>query len=550
MLPIPLSFDRVMDGQPITSSLLIFRLPIELISHVTPYFSPTDLASLALVDRDCRQLARSIQFSNVRVDRGNDGFLEFLDLLEAESRDRKNAITPPAFTIGTCVQRVYTFHGSVKYLDKVCVVIRDALPNLRRLDWETMAVMSGEMIRCFISTPVKHLALRSVRVDDTFEVQRMGSTHPWALESLVLDVAWPTFDRVLSNEDTAQFIMSLLYPAAPTLSDFVWAGRVGQSYAHSLPESPPLFPNLRNLTLDTLRIDKVMLSALLGPQSGVTSLTTDVFYQETDSFLKSRGCLPSLTHINWATESPSDHSSMISFIGNNTQLQSLTTTCELPSSTLDGCVMPLLSRFRELTTLQLTWAGDHICSESLRLIGSIVTLKHLWLSAGPQPGWQINHTDFAEAFSSLTSLKILCLFRDTYATDVHAMPSAGHRTYYINRTLPQAVDVMQYLGAEDRALLDGARNSSDEELSRRGQILRRAWERWHRECMTAFSAQYAKRLPQMRWCYLGQIPFECYGDGKVAPAMTDRDETSYYLMELWPRVTGLSVYRSRGQARF
>ncbi|KAF8889917.1 hypothetical protein BD779DRAFT_309311 [Infundibulicybe gibba] len=539
---LPLSFDRVMDGQPITSSLPIFRLPIELINHITLYFSPTDLASFALVDRDCRQLARSIQFCDLRMDRDGDAFLEFLELLEAESRDRKNAITLPRFTIGSCVRRVYTHYGPWEYLDRVCVVIRDALPNLCRLDWETAATMSSEMFHCFTSIPLKHLGLKNVRLDHALEVQWARNMRPWALESLVLFVTcYSESDSGVSDEDAVPFTMSLLYQAAPTLSNLVWIGRIDQPYTHSFSESPPCFPNLRDLTLDAIRIDEIVLTALLGPQSCVTSLTVSACHQEMGPFLKSRGCLSSLTHINWISGGLNDHSSMISFIGDNTQLQSLTTTCGLPSATLDR-LLPILSRFRELTTLQLTWDEDHIRSESLQLIGSIASLKHLWLSADSRSEWrrtwQVNHVDLAEALFPLTSLETLFLVGDTYATDVHPMLDRPE-AYYASRTLPQTVDTTQYFSTEDRVLLESTRDSPERALGPRSQILCRAWEEWHLERMTAFAAQYARRPSQMRLFYLGQISFKYYGDRTVT---STRGETWPQLGKLWQQAVGISAY--------
>jgi len=54
----PLFFDRVNEGFPITSATPFFQLPIELLNDITTYLGAEDLKSLALVDRDCRQLAR------------------------------------------------------------------------------------------------------------------------------------------------------------------------------------------------------------------------------------------------------------------------------------------------------------------------------------------------------------------------------------------------------------------------------------------------------------------------------------------------------------
>jgi hypothetical protein len=66
--PFPLSFDRINEGQPFSTNFLLSRLPLELVWHVIKLVNDGDLGSLALVDRDCRQLARSHQFATIKLD--------------------------------------------------------------------------------------------------------------------------------------------------------------------------------------------------------------------------------------------------------------------------------------------------------------------------------------------------------------------------------------------------------------------------------------------------------------------------------------------------
>jgi len=58
-LPLPLTFKQVNEERLPTSKILLFRLPYEIISIVFSHIDNSSLASLAQVDRDCRQLARS-----------------------------------------------------------------------------------------------------------------------------------------------------------------------------------------------------------------------------------------------------------------------------------------------------------------------------------------------------------------------------------------------------------------------------------------------------------------------------------------------------------
>src|SRR5437016_121963 len=66
--PPPLAFDRVMEGRAPTSDSALFKLPVEILGHILEFVDPSSLSSLALVNRDCRQLARSRQFAAVHLD--------------------------------------------------------------------------------------------------------------------------------------------------------------------------------------------------------------------------------------------------------------------------------------------------------------------------------------------------------------------------------------------------------------------------------------------------------------------------------------------------
>ncbi|KAF8889916.1 hypothetical protein BD779DRAFT_1519624 [Infundibulicybe gibba] len=113
------------------------------------------------------------------------------------------------------------------------------------------------------------------------------------------------------------------------------------------------------------------------------------------------------------------------------------------------------------------------------------------------------------------------------------MLDTNPEAYYTNCTLPQMVDATQYLSTEDRALLDGAHDSPEDAPDSRG---------WHLERMSAFAAQYVRRLSQIKSCYLGQILFKCCGDGKVTSTGMDRGDSWLQLEELWERVVGFPAY--------
>src|ERR1700709_2436054 len=69
--PSTLAFDRVMEGTPVAApNSALFKIPTEILAIVASHLvtSNDDLASIALVNSDCRQLARSCQFRIVKLD--------------------------------------------------------------------------------------------------------------------------------------------------------------------------------------------------------------------------------------------------------------------------------------------------------------------------------------------------------------------------------------------------------------------------------------------------------------------------------------------------
>ena len=102
----PLSFDRINEGQPFSSDFLLSRLPIELTWHIVKQVAKEDLRNLALVNRDCRQLARSRQFATVELD-DSDRAISTLDTLVKEYEERlekKDKTMAPS--IGACIRKI------------------------------------------------------------------------------------------------------------------------------------------------------------------------------------------------------------------------------------------------------------------------------------------------------------------------------------------------------------------------------------------------------------------------------------------------------------
>ncbi|KAI1320326.1 hypothetical protein F5Y16DRAFT_84573 [Xylariaceae sp. FL0255] len=117
----PLSFSRAMEGHPITSpSSILFTIPSEILQSIISYVAsdPANLASLALVNSACRQLARSHQYSAIALTLNHKtlGPLSVLQKEAAQLYRSSNGMTNTP-SLGACVRRLY-----VGFMDSLQVV--------------------------------------------------------------------------------------------------------------------------------------------------------------------------------------------------------------------------------------------------------------------------------------------------------------------------------------------------------------------------------------------------------------------------------------------
>lgn len=104
----PLMFDRVMEGRPIAAKASpLLKLPVEVLALVMGHVSSDEqtLASLALVNSDCRQLARSCQFCTVHFDCGPKSS-SLLSLLTYETAERSRSRLTKRPSLGACIRSI------------------------------------------------------------------------------------------------------------------------------------------------------------------------------------------------------------------------------------------------------------------------------------------------------------------------------------------------------------------------------------------------------------------------------------------------------------
>ncbi|KAF4829510.1 hypothetical protein CGCSCA4_v014582 [Colletotrichum siamense] len=101
---LPLLFTKVMEARPAASQSLLFRLPPEILGDIMDLIADDkpSLASLALVNSDCRQLARSCQFAVVTFDYSPASH-QLAKLLSTEAVSKS---PQSRGRIGPCIRRV------------------------------------------------------------------------------------------------------------------------------------------------------------------------------------------------------------------------------------------------------------------------------------------------------------------------------------------------------------------------------------------------------------------------------------------------------------
>ena len=247
--PLPLSFDRVNEAQPPASTAPLFRLPVEIIGEVLQYVSQASLASVALVNRDFRQLARSRQFASIQLDY-SDISLDLVETLLAEGRERAaNGGTLQSRSIGSCVRRVTVFtnpgwishrHGvelrtinhlekdeqkkrmmnaSEAFFDGYLSRLQSLLPSLLHLellDWEDKITLPRSFFNSIAGSHIQHLKLFRVHVKDEFQLKlpNVHENDAWPLRTLHLELR-PSLETS-RDVSTLPLCASILRLCAPT----------------------------------------------------------------------------------------------------------------------------------------------------------------------------------------------------------------------------------------------------------------------------------------------------------------------------------------------
>lgn len=572
---VPLSFDRINEGRPPSSNAFLFELPLEILSQILLYVPSDSLTSLALVNRDCRQLARSRQFASISLNYSTTS-MRLLDLLLHEGGQRRanngRTILP---SIGACVRqlRVATepdwvvrghdlepddlsederdskwnsahsaFFGA--YLPTIQNVVSCSLPNLTTLIWEDNVEVDKSFFNDIMKPHIQHVKLRHIKVAEQYQVSLppMLTGREWPLQSLYLSLSWTWLSEnpVCS---TLPLCISLLRLCAATLESLVWVGSLteGESKCHveGWDLSLPPFERLRNLQMPFLGAiisRSRVLESLIPPegQCRLRSLSVDLDDANFYGYLRRRGRITSLQKLVVDVLGPAEGA--FDFLRANDHLSTLSILYYRTSSDiLTNRLLPILSRsFTNLTSLRLTWKKTYIPDEALEYISTLKSLEQIYLSAGNQdgyqPNWLVDHNAMRQTFSQLPNLRKFAFAYDSYD---NGQPESDVEFYYEDMGIPEA---MQEVINDARArFIRGEAELIEGPFS---ELVEKAWERVHLRKMLAEADQYLQEMPDnpLEWMYFGQIPMgvkSVDGQRKAYPLSRARDNCATFLEKMF-----------------
>jgi hypothetical protein len=255
----PLSFDRVMEGQPPTSKAVLFTVPYEILSEILQYIDRPSLAALALVSKDCRQLARPAQFSSIVLDYSRNSYRVLVALCkEGKQRDSllNRGLNPSPF-LGACIRQIILLpdprpdqnfrdkYGPetwrtlgppvnlererfyIVYDDMLSHVLynRDVLPHLELVSWESLhrvghKLLSSEALNEATSSAIQHLNMDMIILENELEFDTFSTPSPWSLRTLNMGMDW-------SRISSSPFCSNLLRSCAHSLETLVWKSARG-----------------------------------------------------------------------------------------------------------------------------------------------------------------------------------------------------------------------------------------------------------------------------------------------------------------------------------
>lgn len=519
--PLPLAFDRVMEGTAVAArNSPLFNIPTEILTFIVNYLvtDKENLTSFALVNSDCRQLARSCQFRTVELDGGPRSY-RILGILQREAVERRqNCGYTRSLSLGACIRRMVV--GNAGYWKEV-TALRPRKPG-RAIDdssddvwdddkeklqqWrasigkishtlnevykpnmlfaisslvhlESLEIEQASWNQSFLNNltacTTKHLSLHHVEMTDIVPVMEASVVLP--LETLDIHLRWDShfsydFDGPPLNASSSW--NTILRLCSASLRTLTLSHRAVDTTKEETISFFLQFPQLRQLDLTwESHLDQSALESLIFTSPYLSTLAVNYGHQATRELLDRKGQIQSLESLVLHHSNPSINNSPLDFLKQNPQLKAF--AFHYPgTSTLLERTLSLLAAFSQLKTLSMTWSGVYIPDSSLNILASLSSLESLHLSSGFQAGWRhdwpIHHDTIISCLKPLRRLRRIAFTRDVYS--------------YIHQG--QLFEYNNYL-----------------------QLRHEAWN-LHHENMCAQALAYSKAFPDLEFIHVGEISFK------------------------------------------
>lgn len=560
----PVQFEKLMGGRPCASDSVLLRLPKPLLTDIAEFLSDNkpSLASLALTNSDCRQLARSCQFANVVFSHReyNHGLVVHL----AHESFSDDDGTP---RIRHCVRSIqfgmelspYVYQSDVflaQGLESILAHFWSHLPHLTSITWHGQLSTSRHLAHAIANTAIQHLHITNIFVDHNWLFKIPDMPH---LRSLKLSLDTYHFPSPLASlffemllKACAASLESLEWrrpKSSPQFTDIVdWPMHLrAQANRLGLRDGPIHFPRLRWLMLEGLIVRPTLMHSFLGAR--LKHLTVPLCPDPTVMPRLLAGCdtmrdLETLSMPLLATEH--DAELALDFVARHSSSLKFLCLQGMAGAVMDGVVIPRLveAGLPNLISLSLEWwtaeadlddpvSAFDICSNwwgsevlprgitppprwtlwtlirpvyvperSLALIGKLDTLRQLRLFAGGRecrdPAWWM--VDHRAMCALLSGL-----------TKLHTLAICGDD--YGDSVAYNVWRDTRWWGVGPNDFEDWAEEDIDDGLVHDDDDDDDAWPYEyvfhyvdHRSCMLNWAGNFAAALPSLEWMFCGSTP--------------------------------------------
>lgn len=571
----PLLLDRITLGseRTLVSNARLFQLPVEVLGHITQHFDQRDLGNLALVNSDCRQLARSRQFVSWRLDYGSKTF-DLLRRLHNEQQEREVHIDDTA--ISACLRQLQVCTNAVKFASnhglfdehvpdnegpvKRCeqastayyqylaalgsLLEQDMFPNLDSFSWHDQAMLPPHFLNQVAGSSVRKLSLLNfvVREQYSVEISMNVPRNDWPLKVLEIDGHWDVDQPEEDRRSLSSLHRSILDLSADNLQVLILdhTHRSEPKPCSIRDSSTGHVPQLRNLqtfimSKSFIFADSSYFEALLGPHSRLVEAEVDLEQPLTRAFFETSRNIPFLKTLSIVSRFDDNvMSSTLAFLQANPQITSLKCKEPLPHKVIDCILQVICDTCQSLKTLSLHVQEDDIPLSTLCQLSQLTTLEQLSLTVSRSTGgldisWMPSHVLMLPYISSLYALRQLVLINDAYPSGFTFHNDSTQ--YYTNSRIHPQTDEewdirerVQHTQLYD--LFDIRDIDEDEDLDLHAARQNMLFETIHEKRVRDIVNLYANALPKLEYMWLGRIRWSVDLVGKINRTSAEHGESA------------------------